>query len=171
MPLGLQFADDAVLVRGRDVGVDFVDADGIGDRAGRPLGIAGQHHYADIRGMKRIDRRLGAGLDRIGDTDQAGRSAIDRDEHHRLAFAAALLGGGDQRFARRAKAGHQSFIADRDCAARDFRRHALAGDRLEIARGWQIERAVIGSLDDCGGERMLARHFARGDPCEQFVFV
>ena len=47
--------------------------------------------------MQRVDRLARGRLDRIGDAEQAGRRAVDRDEHHRLSLPAQLLGARAQR--------------------------------------------------------------------------
>ena len=151
--------------------MNFVDADHLANGLGGGFGIAGQHDHPDAGLVQRPDRLFRAGLDRVGDTDQTRRLAIDRDEHHRLALRPAILRLCRQRGAGRAEPCHQLFIADRDPLVFNPCLHAFAGNRLEIARGRNRQAPVFRAGDNGGGQRMFAGPFDRGDPCEQLIAV
>ena len=103
--------------------------------------------------------------------DQARRPAVDRDEHHRLAFGAPPLGALGQRAGIDLQARQQPLIAERDLAAVDPAAHALAGDRVEPARLRELQAALLGSGDDRRRERMLARPLEAGGEPQQLVLV
>ena len=70
-------------------------------------------------GVQRLDRLRRRRLDRIGDADEPGRLAVDRDEHHRLPVAAQRVrrGRAAARHRRRALRQQRS-VADRHAAGR-----------------------------------------------------
>ena len=53
------------------------------DRLGRDAAVAGQHDDANALVAQRRERLDGALLDRIGDGDEPGGCAVDRDQHRR----------------------------------------------------------------------------------------
>ena len=70
-PLGLQVADHVDLVVGQHLGDDLVDADLGGDRAGRPLVVAGEQDRLEAE-LAQPAHGLGRGrLDRVGDHEHA----------------------------------------------------------------------------------------------------
>ncbi len=117
--------------------------------------------------MQRLDRGGGVRLDRIGDREQPGRLAVERDQHHGLAVGAR--GGGARReiVGCNAQRLQQGAVADRDPPAVDHAGDALAGMRLEIDRNDNGHAARRRARDDGAGERMLAGALQAGGDREQ----
>src|SRR3546814_4693095 len=82
------------LFRSADLAMDFVDAQGACDRMGRGDAVAGGHHDVQARIVQRCDGVGGAGLDRVGDREQASQGAINCQIHHAGAGSAQFLGRG-----------------------------------------------------------------------------
>ena len=80
--------------------------------------------------------------------DQAREPAVDRDEHHGLAFGALPVGPLNQRTGVDGKALQQPLVADRDLAAVHPAAHALAGDRVEVSCLHELEPPLPGRGDD-----------------------
>ena len=112
--------------------MNLINANLTRHRFGCRLTVAGQHddfHASLVQGCNGIRR---CRLDRVGNTDQPGRFAIQRDEHHRLAFAAIGFGAGFQRVVKCADPAHHLRIADRKQFAIDAPLRAFAGDGFEV---------------------------------------
>ena len=104
--------------------------------------VAGQHHDAQAVAAQRRKRGLRRRLDRIGDRDDAGGAAVDRDIDRGGAVLPRGLGGAVERLRRDVQFSHQHRIAERDRLAVDGRRSrpcrtgeakSLTSPRLELA--------------------------------------
>ena len=97
----------------------------------------------------------GGVLHRIGDADHPGEPSIERDEHHSLALVASVVGRFGQRFDLEPEILHQLQVADLDRLAVDGASDPLAGHRFEVCRLGQRDATVLGSPNDCLGQRVL----------------
>ena len=124
----------ALLLLRQHLGLDLVDRQPPrhGLRGGAV--VAGEHDDADALPAQRRERVRRRRLDRIGDRDQAGGRAVDRDEDHGRAVLAQLLGFFRQRVGRDAELGEPARIAEREAPPVDHRDRALAARRVELAR-------------------------------------
>jgi hypothetical protein len=102
------------LLLGQHVGLHLVDAElaGHGLRGGAV--VAGQHHDAQPSRASCDDRLRRGLLDRIGDAEQAGDAAVERDEHHRLALGAQRFGALGEGTGIDAEVLEQRAVAERD---------------------------------------------------------
>ena len=87
-----ELLDGSVLVLRQNVGFDFLDAKLAGNRFGRRLVVAGQHHdtYAVVpKSIECCQRRC---LDRIGNGDDAAWLMVDGKKQGSRAVATKLVG-------------------------------------------------------------------------------
>jgi len=168
--LALQPLHDVHLLVGKNLGNDVVDLELPGHRLGRGPAITRQHNDADALKMERADRLGGAVLDRVGHADQAGRLAIDRDEHDRLSFGAQAFRLLGQLAKFDTELGHQRGIAEGHGTAVHAAAHALAGDALEGRDISQLHATVLAALDDGRSERMLAAPLEGRGEAKQGLF-
>ena len=91
-PFALQALDHLALLLGEHLGDHVVEMELLSNCFGRGAAVAGQHDDPDPGGVQERDRLGRRSLDRIGDADQAGRGAIDGDEHDGLAIGAERVG-------------------------------------------------------------------------------
>ena len=63
-----------------------------GHRLRRGAAVASEHDDFDAVGVQELNRFRRARFDWIGHAENAGRVAIDRNKHHRLAIAAQRFG-------------------------------------------------------------------------------
>ena len=136
---------------------------------GRGAAVAGQHHDANMLGMQRLERADRALLDRIGDGDEPGRLAVDRNQHHALAFLAQRVGAGREIARIDAERGEKRRVADRHAPAVDQAGHPLAGLGDEVRCRRNFEAALLGAGDDRRRQRMLAAELEAGGEPQQFV--
>ena len=151
--------------------MDLVDAEFPRHGLGGGAVVAGEHHDAQPLVVQRLESARRGRLDRIGDAHQTGGLAVHRDEHHGLALGAPLLGPRGQGAGIDVEGPPGAAVAERDRAPLDRAAHALAGDRVEIARVGQLQAPLRGRGDDRGGERMLARPLEAGREPEQIGLV
>ena len=85
------------------------------------------------------DRRGGVGLDGVGDGEDAGGPAVERDEDRRLALCLQTLGLGAPAARGRCPLAQQAPRADQQAAVLDRGAQAAAGDRVEVASVWAGE--------------------------------
>ena len=135
---------------------NLVDAELGGDGLGGGLVVAGRHHDLQAQSMQLGDGLRGGRLDRIGNSEEAGKLAVDGEEHHRLAVFAHRLGAGGERRGIDAGALHQPLIAEQHLFAVDAAFDALAGDRGEALGLDQLEPALL-----CAKQDRLRRADAR----------
>ena len=117
--------------------------------------------------------RACVGLDRVGDAEQAGRLAVDGDEHHGLRPRRAAA-----RPARRARRGRppgsrsSARLPSATSRPVDRAEHALAGrsSRSRAASASSSPRSSA-AADDRGRQRMLARPLEAGREPQQVRFV
>src|SRR4029434_8080531 len=102
------------------------------------------------------DRLRRAGLDWVGNAEEAGQRAVDRDEENRLPFSAQRVGAFAERTGVDALLLEQLVVAERDGAPRDLAAHAAAGQRLERIGTLDPDTARFGAAHHGGGDRMLA---------------
>ena len=69
--------------------------------------VAGQHDDLDAVILQHLERFRGRRLDRIGNADESGGAAVDRDEHHGLAIFALRVGVGGNSVDGDAERAHQ----------------------------------------------------------------
>jgi hypothetical protein len=79
-------------------------------------------------------RAARARLDRVGDSDEAGRLTIDSNQHDPLALASPGFGCAGERRRVDGKRRQESVIADRHSSAADRGDRALAGFGVEVTR-------------------------------------
>ncbi len=100
---------------------------------GRGGAVAGHHHDAKPLAVELLDCLRGARLDRVGDAEHSGELAVDSDQHHRLPFAAQLLGALLRGRGIDPEHLQQPGVAERHRSITDPTAHASAGDRLEVS--------------------------------------
>jgi len=100
-----------------------------------------------------------AGFERVSHRDDSGRFARDGEEHRCGAALGQLLRALDESVQVDPIALHQRPIAQQEVATFDSDLHALASNRLEVLRAWQVEAELVCTSDDRLGERMLGTHF------------
>jgi hypothetical protein len=83
--------DHRALLIGEHLGLDVGDAEPLGYGFGSGAVVAGQHDDADAVRRERFQRGGGRLLHRIGNGDDAGGLAVDREEDRRRAFATQAL--------------------------------------------------------------------------------
>ena len=82
----LQLLDLLGLVLRQHLGQHLVDAHLPGDGLGRPPVVAGDHHRTQAHAVQPGDGCRGRVLEHVGDRHDAGRVAVDGDEHGGLAL-------------------------------------------------------------------------------------
>ena len=138
-----------------------VDAKFARDGVGCPLIVAGDHRHFQPQMMQRGNCGRGAGLDRIGHSDDSGGLAVNGGIKRRFAlFAKGLTVLGERpkfnTFAR-----HKTVGADKNNLTFDTGLNPVSGDRGEIAYLRQIKPLGFGSLHDRLGNRVLRCVFNR----------
>ena len=88
----LKAPDHRGLLIRKHFGGDVVEAELATHSLGGGPAVAGKHDRAHPVATQRHQRADGALLDRIGDGKEAGRPAVDRDQHDALAVLPELLG-------------------------------------------------------------------------------
>ena len=162
--LRLQAADLVGLVLGQDLGQHPRYADLGGDRGGGAGVVAGDHHHADAEVAQGGDRGGRVGFDGVGDGEDAGRACRRRRPGSASCPGRPDSGGhGVQRGGVDTDVAQQPRGADQNGVAGDGGLHALAGDRVEPARGRQGQAAVVRAGDDRGGEGVFAVGLGGGD--------
>src|SRR5207249_5948080 len=122
-------------------------------------------------GLPQLLERFRSGfLDRVGHTDQPEQSSVAGDEHDGLAFAADLVGAGEQRAGIDAKLAHEGDVAKGHRTAVDPRDDTPAGHRPEIVGGDGLDAARLRPFHDGRRQRVLAADLdARGE-AQHFAF-
>ena len=135
--------------------------------------VAGQHDDADAIRPQARERRRRRRLDRVGDGDDPGRLAVDRDEHRGRAVAPQRVGLRDSRSpmatprssirsALPSATARPSIVPVTPLPVTD----AKSGRRPAASTPRSLRRG-----DDRGGERMLARAFETGAERQDRRFV
>ena len=125
--------------------------------------VAGQHDDADALGAQRGERVRRRLLDRIGDGDDAGELAIDRDEHRGGAVAPQFLGARSSAAVAMPRSPSNAALPTTTRMPPILPMTPLPVTRFEIGDVLQREAAFFRGGDDGGGEGMLARALeARG---------
>ena len=168
---GLQAADLAGFMFGKDLGEDSGDPDLAGDRRGGAGVVAGDHHHLQAQFAQRCDRCDRVVFDGVGDGEHPGRLAVD--------------GGQDRAFARGGKPladllqfGRVDATFDQQCCGADEHGvsgdggpYALAGDRGEVLGGGNADAAVPGSGDDRGGDGVFTVGLGRSHQDQQLILA
>ena len=97
-------------------------------------------------GVQCVERGYGALLDRVGDGDQAGRLAVDRNQHDTLTLVAERIGTGREIIGVDAERSEKRRIADDHPPAVDQTAHAFAGVGSEVRCGRYLEPALLRAL-------------------------
>ena len=118
------------------------------------------------------ERLNGALLDRIGDGEQAGGLPVNGDQHDALAVSrsASALAGKSRRDRCRAIA-NSAALPTATRLPSTVPIDALAGFRAEVGCRGEREAALLGTVDDRGGERMLAAALEAGGEPQQLICV
>ena len=148
---------------GQDFGLDVVDAELRRHRlGGRPV-VAGQHDDADSLRDEITDGLRRRRLDRIGDSEDPARLAVDCDEHGGRALAAQRVGLGRERLRVDPDLAKKAGVADGERASLDLADDALAGGRVKSeasasVRPFSFAAATTAAASGCSLPR------ARGSP-------
>jgi hypothetical protein len=170
VPPFLQLLDHTRLVTGEDFSHDLVDAELRGDPLGGLAVVAGKHDRADVLALEGLDRGGRGFPGSVGDGDQGGCLAVDRDLHDGAASPASVA----------AAASAPSSSTPSRSSRRPFRSRAaclhggersMAGHRFERLGLGPVESALLGCSDDRLGERMLALAFGGRDQPQHVAFV
>ena len=117
---------------------------------------------------------IGAGrrcLDGIGNGDDAGRFAIDRDEDRRGALLPQALGFGCERGRVDTGLFHDPGVADDQLPALDGAGDAFADGGSRSSSGLDEGKvALLGGIDDRGGKRMLTGALEACGKAQQLIF-
>ena len=124
--------------------------------------VPGQHNDPQPVRVEQANGFRGRVLDPVGDADQPGEPAVERQQHHRLPFAAQLLDAGQHARDIGRVIGHQGRVAECGLTALDGSGHALTGDGLEVLRGGNGQALFFGPLDDGGRQRVFAAALQAG---------
>ena len=153
------FLTTSRLPLGQHLRLHLVDARASRHRLGRRPAVAGQHHDPQALFVQLADRLGGRRLDRIGDAEQPGEPAVDRDEHHRLPFLAQLF----RRSSKGADGDARAPPAAPGCRARRARpsdpcrgRPCRCVDSKSSAPCRVASSALLRAADDRRGQRVLA---------------
>ena len=106
--------------------------------------------------MQNFDRFLGRLLDGIGNRHESGRSIVDGDKHHRVAFSPQLLGAREQRSWIDRQLLQERQIAERNRMSVHFSNDTFAGERTKILGRRKRHSFFLGRRDNRRGQRMLA---------------
>ena len=157
-PSAAQPLDHGRLAVGQHLGLDLVDAEMARDRLRGGAVVAGEHHHAQPVAAQRRERGGRRLLHRIGDRDDAGELAVERDEDRGRAVAAQPLGlGFERRRSRcRARPGTTHCRARRG-GARPCRPRPCRRASRNPMHARELDLALGRGRDDGRGERMLAR--------------
>src|SRR5690349_17486814 len=144
-----------MLLRRENVRLNLADLELGGDCLRRGAIVSCQHDDTDAIAPELLEGRECSRLDRIGDPDDSGSPAVNRDEYRSGAVAAKLLGGRLQVVAIDAEVFQQGGVANRGSALANFCGHALAGQRAEFANVFDFYAPFGGSRNECGSEWMF----------------
>ena len=121
--------------------------------------------------MQRLNRIRRRRLDRVRDGNDAGRLAVDGNEHGGLACGPerirSVLHCGDVRAFRV----HERPVAEKNSAAIHRALDAHACDRLERRRSPERDAPFLDAFDDGLGERMFGALLQRTDEGQQVILV
>ena len=132
--------------------------------------VAGQHDDAHAVRAQAVERRRRRRLDRIGDGDDAGRLAVDGDEQHRRAVAAAARRRVPREIADATPRSSISFALPSATA----RPPTVPVTPLPVTDAKSVascraHAALLRRGDDRRGQRMFARPFEAGGQRQQIV--
>ena len=110
-------------------------------------------------------------LNRVGDRDEPGRTAVDRNQHHDLTFFAKFFCALDQAVHPDAERTKKGQVANRDPPAVDRTDHPLSGFGAEIGNAGEPEPAFLSPLDERGSQRVLAAALQTSGKTQHFVLI
>ena len=96
------------------------------------MAVAGEHHRAHAQLAQGCDGGLGGVARRVGDRDDPGRAAVERDLHGGAALPGELGGALGEAVEADVLAVQQPRVADREPMALDGGDRAVAGHGLEV---------------------------------------
>ncbi len=121
---------------------------------------------ASASALQRVRRRR---LDRVGDGDDAGGLAVDRDEDRGGAVLAQPFRLLIQRIGGDAELRQEFGVADRHAPALDHADRALAGRRVEAEHRDELDATLSRGCDDRLRQGVFARPFDAGGKAQDFV--
>ena len=172
MTFGLELFHFVGLVSRQDFRQDTVDPDLGCNGLGCLAVIARDHGDLDAHFVQLRDR-LGAGrLDRVSDGDDAGKLAIDGDEHRCLACARETVGVRMTSVISREGnlfPCHQARIAEQHRTPGDDNRDAMTGDGLEVRCFGKSQGTLCGTANNRFTKRMLRPFFGSSSESKQII--
>ena len=143
-----------LLIR-KDLGGDVVKAELATDSLCCSPAVAGQHDNAHPIPAQRPQRAARALLDRIGDRDEPGRDAVDRNQYDALAVFPKVFRAWGQARRLDAEGCEQSQIADGDLPSVDDPDDAFPHLGPEVPHCAERQTAFLGAAHDGGRQRVL----------------
>ena len=169
--LVLELFDSGRLVLGQHFGDHVLDADLGGDPLRGGVAVAGQHHRAHSQLAQGCDGGLGGVARGVGDRDDPGRGAVERDLNGGAALSGQRCCALGEAVEADVLALQQPRVADGEPVTLDGGDRAEAGDRLEVVDPRELEVALAGGVDDRLSEWVLAVALGGGDEPQQLVLA
>ena len=150
--------------------MDFINTQLCGDGFGGFLIVTGCHYDPETEAMKVIDGVCRGLLDGIGNSDNAGKSAIYRHKHCCLSRFTKVVRSKFRNRSVNVDLCHHGGIPKCHDLAIDHAFHALASHGFEFRCVRKRQPPCQRTLDYCFGQRMFGAPFEGRSHCQQVIF-